>query len=119
MTRSFISDLFNVLDATDFSITSYPRLNSPMKLEDDIIEFELPGVDKSKVTINVEGDTITVVGEDRHKRKFERSRIYSKEYNLENVEANMKDGLLTIKIPVKKDTKKVLEKKVIQIKEGG
>lgn len=112
-TDNFLQTLFDAIDAVDFISTDFPSLTHSIKLEDDIIEMEIPGVDNEKVSVLAEGNTLIISGEDRHGRKFKKGKTYPKEFNLEDVKASLKNGLLKIEVPISKDNKII--KKIIDI----
>jgi len=114
-TDPFIQTLFDIADVLDFTTDVYPRLNR-IKLEDDLIELELPGVSKDKISISIEGTTLVITGEDRSGTKFRKAKAYTREFNLEDIDAAMANGLLSIKVPIKKEAVKSAEKRDIKIK---
>jgi len=109
-----------------------PVLLSPeldIKETDDsyVLSLEVPGVAREDVDIRVEGDRLVIHGEkkqehkkedenyhciERHYGSFERVLSLPKEANADNIDANFKDGVLTITIKrqtqsLPKDVKKI------------
>jgi HSP20 family protein len=93
-----------------------------------LVQVELPGIEKNEIELNITDTGIEVKAEKRKEEKTEKEKEYSytKKYagfyqnfdvpdnaDLENIEANHENGILTIRIPKKISTK---NKKTIQIK---
>ena len=85
-----------------------------------VVKAELPGVDKKDISVDLNGDTLTLKGqrstekevkEDKYYRKervygsFERHFKLPENINLEKINADFKDGLLKIEIPKPEETK--------------
>jgi HSP20 family protein len=99
-------------------------------LEDEknlVFHFDLPGVKKEDVKIQLEGDRLTISGqragfektdsqtmhrEERVFGQFERSFVLPEHLDVEKTEAAFKDGVLTVMIAKKPET----QPKVIPIK---
>ena len=90
------------------------------------LQFVVPGVDKKGFKIDLSDGKLTVSGERKHKEEkteknfhtresyygsFQRSFYLPDNINEENVEANYKDGILSIVIP--KDDKKTVKKSIV------
>lgn len=90
-----------------------PRVDIFEGEKDYRIEAELPGVRKEDVSINVEGNTLTLSAE-RQKReggeqpfhseryvnhRFLRSFTLGKDVDTDSIEASMEDGVLNLVIP--------------------
>lgn len=94
------------------------------------INIELPGIDKSNITIEYTNDTLKIKGE-KHQEKEEKEKDYYRmersygsfertlnipdDADKDNIESNYKDGVLTITIPRKALPQK--EVKNIEIKD--
>lgn len=77
------------------------------------LHADMPGVSRERLDIQVEGDTLNIDGDatiampdgmeplyaDIRATHFRRSFILSKEMDREGIEANLKDGVLTLRIP--------------------
>ncbi len=85
-----------------------------------IVRAEVPGVDKKNIKVNIENDILTIKGEtkkeDEVKEKgyYYSERTYGSFYrsislpapvNKSKVNANYKDGILTIELPKSEETK--------------
>ena len=92
------------------------------------IQFQLPGLKKEDIQINVDSDRLTVSGErkfenekkeknyhtvESHYGSFSRSFYLPDSVNAEKIDASYKDGILTVLVP--KDEKKE-SKRTISIK---
>lgn len=87
------------------------------------IKMDMPGVDKGNVKITVEDDTLAIKGEAEKESEDEESRrryssrlaLPPKLYKLDEIKAEMKNGVLKVIVPkVKEDERKdVLEVKVV------
>jgi HSP20 family protein len=90
------------------------------------VEVDLPGVKKDNINIDIKDNVLTISGERKTKKevkekdyykmessygKFQRSFTLPENTDVENIEANSKDGVLEVVIPklkkVKKETKQV------------
>ena len=78
------------------------------------MRFELPGMDKSDCTIQIEGNVLHLTGEKRFERDtsdstyhvmeraygaFQRSIALPRNVNVERAEASFKNGVLTVRLP--------------------
>jgi HSP20 family molecular chaperone IbpA len=77
------------------------------------LRADLPGVNKDKLTLRVDGDTLLIEGEvaldvpqnmevmdvELRLPRYRRSFTLSRELATDRVEANIKDGVLTVRIP--------------------
>lgn len=85
-----------------------------------IVKADIPGVDPKSLDINMTGNVLTVSGEkkEEHEEKdkrhyllersfgsFSRSFTLPTDVNSEGIEANYKDGVLTMKIPKSEQAK--------------
>jgi HSP20 family molecular chaperone IbpA len=98
-----------------------------------IIDIDLPGYDKENIQIEVENGYLTVQAsisedkEEKEKGKFvrrerfngtcSRSFYVGDDVKSEDVKAKFKNGILSLEIPKKDETKEVPEKKYIQIED--
>ncbi len=92
---------------------SYPPLNVFRKGDDFIVITELPGVDKSKLEVQVKGRTIRLAGTKAvthpekasvHRRerlagRFDRAVTLPVEVNPDGVKAEYRDGILALFLP--------------------
>jgi len=77
------------------------------------VQAELPGVSKERLTVEADRNALLIEGEavidmpqgmeaiyaDMQATKFRRSFVLSGELETDRIEANLKDGLLTVRIP--------------------
>lgn len=77
------------------------------------VQAELPGVSKERLTVEADRNALLIEGEavidmpqgmeaiyaDMQATKFRRSFVLSGELETERIEANLKDGVLTVRIP--------------------
>lgn len=98
--------------ATKFS---YPRVNIIDQEKEVIVEASVPGLTKDDVQVEWCDNTLTISGGKEEKkesndkdyrrreitkRKFSRSfSVYNSQFDCYNIQAEVKDGLLTIKLP--------------------
>ena len=76
------------------------------------VSLDMPGYEKSKISILREENTVTISAERQYKNKGEMNtrkfirRLALPEYvNLENIDAEYKDGILTIRMRKKDEAK--------------
>ena len=114
-------------DASRGAMARIPRVQ--MHDAGDVVELtaEMPGIDPSNVSVNVEGDVLTISGEQRAEedREGERSERYASYYrqiglpdgiNTEQAQASSKNGMLTIRFPKTRSNARKIE---IAIEQGG
>jgi HSP20 family protein len=92
---------------------SYPPLNVFRKGDDLIVITELPGIDKSKLEVQVKGNTIRLAGikavthpeeasvhrRERLAGRFDRAVTLPVEVNPDGVKAEYHDGILALFLP--------------------
>ncbi len=91
------------------------------------VHADMPGVSKNRLTVKVEGDTLTIDGiaeipmpenmeplyAEVRARHYQRSFTLSPEMDVDKVEASLKNGVLTLRIPKREEHKpKKIEVKV-------
>lgn len=131
--KDYISDIqiesiFSNHDLMELDINcTYLPLSDVIETQDYYyIEMELPGVRKSDISIEINENTVTVLGEkvkpqeddDRRRYhcigrsygKFKRCFNLPGPFNMHNVKAKLEKGILTISIPklVEKRSKKII-----------
>ena len=91
-----------------------------------LVEMLLAGVKKEDISLDIEGDELVVTAERKEIKdlnynrkqsyfgKYKRMFVLPEDVNIDNIDASLSDGILTIKIP-KADSKKLTKSK-IQIK---
>jgi HSP20 family protein len=93
---------------------NFPAINAWSREEDIIVKAELPGFEPEDIEISVEQDSLTLRGErsvdplkegetyhrrERWNGKFFRSFTLPFAVETKKVEADFKDGILTVKLP--------------------
>ena len=87
-----------------------PKQNN-MDIIDDVLtmSFDVPGLSKSDITIKVEDRVISIEGENDD-RTFNKQYKLTEDWDINQSEAKVKNGVLTLSIPkLKEKKKKVLE----------
>jgi len=92
-------------------------LTPPVDIVEDaegiVVTVDMPGVSKDHVSIGVEGDTLTLegvvsLGENTQLQpvyqevgvaQYRRSFVLSRDLDTEHIEAQMRDGVLTLRVP--------------------
>lgn len=92
--------------------------------ESIVVKAEVPGVDKKDISVDINNGVLTVKGERKHEEEVKEDRFYRKERvygkfergfrlpegtDYDKINADFKDGILTVTVP------KVEEKKPKQI----
>ena len=98
--------------------------------EDDknyVLDFAIPGIDKKDLKIDMNEDVLTISSEtkndseeskDGYRRKefsykaFSRSFYIPENVNREKIEANYKDGILTVSLPKHEEEKNKITRKI-------
>ena len=90
-----------------------PRVDVHEEGEQFVVDFDLPGMRKEDITIEVENDVLTVSGErktgerdeqdqvrrrERFHGKFSRSMSFPTDVDPEKIQASFQDGVLTVSI---------------------
>ena len=109
----FFCDLFRG-ERADLTRGWNPKVDVFDEADQIVMKAELPGVDKDKITIDVNGRVLSVKGErisddevkednyyrrERSYGRFERSFTLPDETDSEKIRAEYKDGVLTLNIP--------------------
>jgi HSP20 family protein len=90
------------------------------------IKADLPGVSKERLSVEVDKDTLTIAGEaqiqmpegmealyaDLRSTQFRRSFTLSRELQVDRIDAQMQDGVLTLKVPKREE----LQPRKIEVK---
>ncbi len=113
----YLNTVFNQLEegaANDKKVAFVPTVNTREADDAYYVEVDLPGIRKEDISIDVDENVLTVSGErkvteekkedDYYKvesrfGRFERSFTLPEDVDADNIEAESKDGVLTIKIP--------------------
>ena len=124
MPSIFNDDFFPVLSN---STSSMPAVNIREDDKNYILDLAVPGIDKKDLKIDINEDVLTISSEtkteseeskDGYKRKefsyseFCRSFYIPENVNREKIEANYKDGVLSVSLPKQKEEKNKITRKI-------
>ena len=124
MPNFFNDDFFPVLSRNTGSV---PAVNVREDDKNFILDVAVPGIDKKDLKIDVNEDVLTISSEskseseeskDGYKRKefsysaFSRSFYVPENVNREKIEANYKDGILTVSLPKQEEEKNKVTRKI-------
>ncbi|MGK9128188.1 Hsp20/alpha crystallin family protein [Olivibacter sp. SA151] len=119
---NLIDNLFN--DGSGRSLSKFPAVNVSESAEGFHVEFAVPGFSKEDFKISVEKDVLAVSGEHKaesldeakqYSRKefsyssFKRSFTLPESVDVNKIEANFKDGVLTLTVAKKEEVKPVVK----------
>lgn len=125
MPNLFDDDFFPVMSARS---NSMPAVNIREDEKFFTLDLAVPGIDKKDLKIDINEDVLTVSSEakteneenkDGYKRKefsfssFCRSFYIPENVNKEKIEANYKDGVLTVALPKQEEEKNKISRQVI------
>jgi len=100
--------------------SDYPVVDIKETKDDFIIKAEVPGMSKDDIKINISENTVTIKGEKKEEKKendinyhrierrfgsFQRSFSLTSPIDSDKIKASCKDGILTITIPKKEESK--------------
>jgi len=124
MPNIFDVDLFPLVSTGN---NSMPAVNIREDDEFFTIDLAVPGIDKKDLKIDINEDVLTISSEsknekeenkDGYKRKefsyssFSRSFYIPENVNKEKIEANYKDGVLTVALPKQEEEKNKISRQV-------
>lgn len=124
MPNLFDDDFFPVLSNRT---SSMPAVNIREDEKNYILELAVPGIDKNDLKIDINDDVLTISSEtkneaeenkDGYKRKefsyssFCRSFYIPENTNREKIEANFKDGILTVGLPKQEEEKNKITRQI-------
>ena len=83
------------------------------------VHADMPGVSRDRLDIQIDGDSLTLTGNveiptpehmdavyaDVRSSRYQRSFSLSRELDSENIDASLKDGVLTLRIPKREEHK--------------
>lgn len=97
-----------------------PALDVMENSDNYVVRCDLPGVDQKNLEVSVEGDVLTIKGEKKYEKREKDARYYRNELwegsfqrtlslpagvDSDKVDAELKDGVLTITLPKKEEHK--------------
>ena len=106
-----MNNVWNVLDELAERAKPITPKQNNMDIIDDVLtmSFDVPGLSKSDITIKVEDRVISIEGENDD-RTFNKQYKLTEDWDINQSEAKVKNGVLTLSIPkLKEKKKKVLE----------
>jgi HSP20 family protein len=124
MPNIFEDDFFPVHSNRSSSI---PAVNIREDEKNYILDLAVPGIDKKELKIDINEDVLTISSETRnesesssngYKRKefsfsaFCRSFYIPENVNREKIEANYKDGILSVSLPKQEEEKNKITRKI-------
>ena len=124
MPNIFDDDFFPVLSNRT---SSMPAVNIREDEKNYVLDLAIPGIDKKDLKIDMNEDVLTISSEtkneseeskDGYKRKefsyssFSRSFYIPENVNREKIEANYKDGILTVSLPKQEEEKNKITRKI-------
>lgn len=124
MPSIFNDDFFPVLSN---STSSMPAVNIREDDKNYVLDLAVPGIDKKDLKIDINEDVLTISSEtkteseeskDGYKRKefnyseFCRSFYIPENVNREKIEANYKDGVLSVSLPKQEEEKNKITRKI-------
>jgi len=125
----FMSNFFDddFLPALSNRTSSMPSVNIREDDKNYILDLAVPGIDKNDLKIDINEDVLTVSSENRvekeenkddYKRKefsyssFCRSFYVPENVNRDKIEANYKDGVLTVALPKQEEEKNKITRQI-------
>jgi HSP20 family protein len=120
----FNDDFFPVLSN---STSSMPAVNIREDDKNYVLDLAVPGIDKKDLKIDINEDVLTISSEtkteseenrDGYKRRefsyseFCRSFYIPENVNREKIEANYKDGVLSVSLPKQEEEKNKITRKI-------
>jgi HSP20 family protein len=124
MSNLFDDDFFPVLQTRT---SSMPAVNVKEDDKKFSLELAVPGMDKKDLKIDINEDVLTISSESKHeseengngykRKEFSYSSFYRSFYipenvNRDNIEANYKDGILTVALPKLEEEKSKITRQV-------
>jgi HSP20 family protein len=125
----YMPSIFNddFLPVLSNSTSSMPAVNIREDDKNYILDLAVPGIDKKDLKIDINEDVLTISSEtkteseeskDGYKRKefsyseFCRSFYIPENVNREKIEANYKDGVLSVSLPKQEEEKNKITRKI-------
>jgi HSP20 family protein len=98
-----------------------PTINLSEADNEILIKAEMPGIDLKDLVVSLDGDILTIKGEKKDEKEVKGARLHRIERSFENfsrslsvpckvkedeIEANYRDGILTVKLPKAEEAKR-------------
>jgi len=123
LTGDFLKDMGFIFDNPEKEVKKYPLTDIATDSNDNlIINIAIAGFSKNDIDIELEGNLLIISGSkekivedlEYHQKyisskDFSRNIELSKEYSDSEIDAEIKDGILKIKIPKAEKPKKLIE----------
>lgn len=117
---SFRRDLDNLFDKTFSSFAGSSAINLDVKNEENqiLVTAEVPGASEENLSINLTGNILTIKAERKQEKEEDKNNYYLRECSYgttarslqlpfyidqKNIQAELENGILTIKIPKPKE----------------
>lgn len=103
----------NIFDLFDEAFFGTARTRTTATVDGKTYEMALPGFSKEDISVEVEGNVLTISAEIEEKEETKWRHSFSKRFELpssvdaEQVEAKMENGVLSLKFGKSKEAKKV------------
>jgi len=129
MLATLFDDLYRLQNELDDILFSdykirrmkFPRVNTYENEDEYVVSAEIPGVDKKDINISIKDNSLKITGEikketdrkdnphleERPSGKFERNILLNEKIDSGNINAELKNGILLIRIPKSPEAKAV------------
>jgi HSP20 family protein len=124
MPNLFDDDFFPVLTGRS---NSMPAVNIREDEKVFVLDLAIPGIDKKDLKIDINEDVLTISSESKNEKEETREGYKRKEFsyssfcrsfyipenvNKDNIEANYKDGILTVSLPKEEEEKSKITRQI-------
>jgi len=124
MSNLFDDDFFPVLQSRS---SSMPAVNIREDEKSYILDLAVPGMDKKDLKIDINEDVLTISSESKHETEENRDGYKRKEFsyssfcrsfyipenvNRDKIEANYKDGILTVGLPKQEEERSKISRQI-------
>jgi HSP20 family protein len=124
LSNLFDDDFFPVLHN---STSSMPAVNIKEDEKNYSLELAVPGMDKNDLKIDINEDVMTISSESKHETEEKRDGYKRKEFsyssfcrtfyipenvNRDKIEANYRDGILTVGLPKQEEEKSKIARQI-------
>lgn len=123
----FDDDFFSSVPATGRQNTYMPSVNIKEDDKNYFLELAVPGMDKKDLKIDIDEDVLTISSEHKNENvekqegytrkefsysSFARSFYIPENVNRDSINANYKDGILTVSFPKQEEDRKKITREV-------